>query len=569
MHTILIQLAEAFGHPHPEGICNSISIRWLEASLCGEEHIFNARMQYLKNFYNKVISEELSISEFISALKSKKNSLSSADQLNWDMLAFFDSLELYQNPYIHSELFNKNISQDKPHLISPFASSESILMQGGLARILNDSGLYTETELTNYLNKIFLCFIKHLSQGDVIGIILKNYNHTLTLTYKAGEGWTLLNINDYPAKKFSIKNTDLLAKEIISGFKTLGVDTVDYTACNASVFVTNNYNKKNELTKSFIEFQKNKIFTPEIANRKITQDLNLGIAYLAVLLNDVNTLARIAKYVELNNTSNGNTLVSIAAAHNFPEILAVLGAHGANMNVYDANSFTPLHTAILLGYENIVNILLKYGADLHQTDSKGRNLLFTAIASQPSFISLLLEKGINPNQEDNNKTTALSWAVYNNSQESVNRLLENKNLQNINKANNYGWTPALFAALNGDPQILSKLLLRANFLYSHKVTNTSLLLFVREYFKKRDEEIPSTIKTNLNKLFSRQNNDQYTFISPEELAEMMGHVGVAQLIKITNVVAQSSSASSSFFKSKTEEKDKNSSNGNNLHTLSR
>lgn len=64
------------------------------------------------------------------------------------------------------------------------------------------------------------------------------------------------------------------------------------------------------------------------------------------------------------------------------------------MNVTDDRGFTPLHLASERGHQNVVRLLVEYGADLEQRDSKGLTALnHASIEGREAAVKLLLEMG--------------------------------------------------------------------------------------------------------------------------------------------------------------------------------
>ena len=84
----------------------------------------------------------------------------------------------------------------------------------------------------------------------------------------------------------------------------------------------------------------------------------------------------------------------------------------SNLNQRDSLGNLPLNEAVQFGNEDIVKLLLQYGADPNSRDSDGRNSLFLAEGlfkrkEHRNIVNLLLEHGADPNCLDKNRNTPL------------------------------------------------------------------------------------------------------------------------------------------------------------------
>lgn len=90
---------------------------------------------------------------------------------------------------------------------------------------------------------------------------------------------------------------------------------------------------------------------------------------------------------------NGLTAVHWAADRGHTEILDLLLKNGANVNITDKESNqTPLHYAVSCGHSESVRILLKHGADPHVKDADGTTCFDIAVESNdPHILDILNE----------------------------------------------------------------------------------------------------------------------------------------------------------------------------------
>lgn len=111
-----------------------------------------------------------------------------------------------------------------------------------------------------------------------------------------------------------------------------------------------------------------------------------------------------------------NTALHLAAEDDFLDCVKILLAAGANVNAINFDDQTPLHVACLSQSIETVEILIKHGADVKAIYRDGRTALHASIVKETR-----------------------SW-------DCTRILLESK--VDVNKADNYGYTPLHIAALN-------------------------------------------------------------------------------------------------------------------------
>lgn len=96
---------------------------------------------------------------------------------------------------------------------------------------------------------------------------------------------------------------------------------------------------------------------------------------------------------------------------------------GATINWRDKYGFSPLMLACGVGNINILNLLLKSGADLEsQTNKQETALLLASKAGKYDVVKWLLDHGADINAEDKKGKSALDWAKANGHQKIVDLL---------------------------------------------------------------------------------------------------------------------------------------------------
>jgi ankyrin repeat protein len=89
----------------------------------------------------------------------------------------------------------------------------------------------------------------------------------------------------------------------------------------------------------------------------------------------------------------GKTLLTICSGFSSIEILDYLMKHGADVNKANNNGQTPLFFAVKRGDEKCVSFLLDMGADIHHKSNNGENVVTLSAVSIPSMTELLISRG--------------------------------------------------------------------------------------------------------------------------------------------------------------------------------
>ncbi len=157
---------------------------------------------------------------------------------------------------------------------------------------------------------------------------------------------------------------------------------------------------------------------------------------------------------------NGDRPLNLASQHGNREIVRELLAHNANPNALDQYNETPVERA--WHKYDIIRMLVENGADPNGLlNRKTDERLLEAVVknNDKKFVTLLLEKGANPNAENKEKDTALHLAVfYEASPEIIAALLEKG--ANPNLINKSGKTP-LQMALEQQLSLVGKMRIRS------------------------------------------------------------------------------------------------------------
>ncbi|WP_339045992.1 ankyrin repeat domain-containing protein [Candidatus Mesenet endosymbiont of Agriotes lineatus] len=170
------------------------------------------------------------------------------------------------------------------------------------------------------------------------------------------------------------------------------------------------------------------------------------------------------------------TPIHHAASSLREDIVELLIRYGANINGICNSSRIPLHTAICYpctfgwsGNRDMARLLLKYGADVDAKDNYGLTPLLELLENEKYYrhrgesqnirveiIKLLLEKGANVDVKSKNGLTPLHYAANYDCTEIVELLL--KSGADVNAKSNDGLTPLHYAAKYDCTEIVELLL---------------------------------------------------------------------------------------------------------------
>ncbi|MBW1902812.1 MAG: ankyrin repeat domain-containing protein [Deltaproteobacteria bacterium] len=142
----------------------------------------------------------------------------------------------------------------------------------------------------------------------------------------------------------------------------------------------------------------------------------------AVRVGDVdkaeNLLANEPKQINATD-DRGATPLHSASIRGYKEVVVLLIAKGADVNAIDIDGNTPLHSVTMAvggfyrkDHKEIAELLIANGADINVKNNKGRRtpLHFAAVANNKEMVELFLANGANVYAKDQWGKTPLYWA---------------------------------------------------------------------------------------------------------------------------------------------------------------
>lgn len=332
--------------------------------------------------------------------KSDVSSVVKAIKNDYNCLAFFDAVELCQQPELYPYLFEKDkqpIFQDDPKSMKDLLSmvtSQALESEGGAAEIASIPGIYSFSELISYLRILRTTF----ENGDSPTVAIKfvNINHTISIAYDPKKrNWLLIDSEELLIKE---GNADFdIASILLTGFetKTFIIYSTIY-ALNKDLQKTTTLLKKCFSSKDFQELH--------LLNHEKASSTTVKNESLLLLASDVGDKKMIDILLSLDADPNltnddGMSPLYAAAENGHTEIVQGLIGISAKVDLVDNEAHSPLYMAAKNGHIKIVEALIAANAELELTDDEGLSALDIAKKNGHIKIVALLSEAIKRKDE--------------------------------------------------------------------------------------------------------------------------------------------------------------------------
>ena len=141
----------------------------------------------------------------------------------------------------------------------------------------------------------------------------------------------------------------------------------------------------------------------------------------------IETLIDLGANVNAQRTDDKVTPLILSAHWNNFMAVNLLLDHGADANIARADACTPLHLAVMKGYQNVVKLFLEKNALVNTQDADGDSPLHTAVSKGFFYLTkLLVKKGSNVNLQNKKGKTPLFLGVMNKHEQLIKLLIENE-----------------------------------------------------------------------------------------------------------------------------------------------
>ena len=389
-----------------DGLCNGISFMAMQAELVGEREVFLERLQDFCGMPLHDFAENFALSEQTEYLRNIVPNAPGYQYTHLNFRAFCEGVILNQDLKFAPQLFPKNtVLIQNTELSLPLTESQKLQAQGGAKEICSLTGIYTQTQLTEYFTS--LSGILDTSTFNS-SIILLSSKHAINISYdRTKKQWAFIDPNQLPVNYLSNNN---ISAKVFSSFSST---TNGYCAFSSKFYTTgNSFDIANNAFANWSECSRYKeiIATHRLSASDATRinwrdSQNTSWLYIAVQyrhLAIVQALLAAGAMPNLAATSDGVTPLLIAAQEGRLDIVqALLAAPGIDPNLArTSDGATPLLSAAYNGHFDVIQALLAAGAlpNLART-SDGVTPLYVAADNGHFDViqALLAAPGIDPN----------------------------------------------------------------------------------------------------------------------------------------------------------------------------
>ena len=157
--------------------------------------------------------------------------------------------------------------------------------------------------------------------------------------------------------------------------------------------------------------------------------------------------------------------------------------NGANMNAKDSNNLMALNLAAWKGFNDFIDFLLDNGAEYYSSPRESRWILSSAAeCGSIRLFKMVLNKEKELLSDETFSKQIMNTAIQGGSVDIVNLLLS-KNIPLYKDTNVYGWTPAHYAARNGQAEMIRFLHEKEFDLNQRTLSGKSVYNIAQEYQK--------------------------------------------------------------------------------------
>lgn len=374
------------------GLCFGFSAMLAQAVVIQEEEKFFARLELIEHYKDKFDNLKSAIDQVKQKVIDKQEISLEEEQL-LEILAFFEGIALYLDPYKFNYIFNKYLYQSNFDEVFPFASSQKLEKIGGnLSIVSNKSFAFNEEELTAYLSDLEDILGKSQS---IYPIFLGSLNHSCITHYdKIKKKWIYVDTNLLEhneagdnGKYYLELNSKELSKFLFTSFSHV---SEPYVLFNAKL-VSNNPAFSDT---HFLETLHSKhLMTTKHAARYDRE--GTGLLNIACGHGELGLVKRLLQHkteIELNKANEQGIFPLYMACHQgHVEVVKELLQHSEiNVNQATSQGFTPLFIACLTGnLESVTALLQRPEIDINKKTNSGLTLLQAAAHVSPEFKAIV------------------------------------------------------------------------------------------------------------------------------------------------------------------------------------
>lgn len=427
--------------------------------------------QEQKDKYQQLINQN-----FEHKLKSIPIDEKKLMDLFWELPIFFQGVLMYQQGYHNPEYFetDKTPTNQNALLAIPLLTPIALDKANGIERISSFTGIYNKNDLHLYFERLKNKIIqqKQSQSSEKIhpcaALTLTKADHAVCVNYDPNRNqWVFVDANldetNLPVRFYN--NIEDVVEAVRKGFFSKNED--DSISYNTDVYVGPNYSTEE---RQFITnwSQEQKAYNTNIDNMdnkacELDTDRTPWL-YMAASRGDIDSVNALVEnphtdleYQEINNENQTALFSAVSFGHS--EIVDILLKHGANPNTTRKDDITPLYMAVHDNNLEIVKLLLKaknidpnYSlSSLYMAVTKGNINIVKELLACPKLDP---NKTYHLNDQD---YSPLYLAVSEGTVEIVEVLLQAKNI-NPNQATSTVPCPLYVAVKNGNLEMVKHLL---------------------------------------------------------------------------------------------------------------
>lgn len=380
---IIHRLEEAGHDVNDDGICAGATMVAIESALKdGHLNDFDILIQSL--------CDTSDLTEKIDTLKAKraqlasnkiKCNLSTEESRMLEAYALLERIQIYQSPDQYFSLFAKTVSQHEPQIIAPLIGTHqphSIQSQAEWTW----SNIYDTKQLEMLLSTIQAKF----TDKQTIGFAIANTNHKIALIH-TNNRWILADINSSPSRMYHHDQLDKLTRKLQHIFR-------EHKSVNC-ILSFNAFSTNAHLEETH-KFLSEILVTPLCTVNNIANYQTATLASLAqmAITNHQTQLLEQILNAGLSSTTmvDGHSLVYLAASYGYTDMLTLLIAKNADVNLATSANVTPLFIATQRQHAEAVAILLKSNADTNIKRIDGVTALAMAVNKNNRILVGMLAK---------------------------------------------------------------------------------------------------------------------------------------------------------------------------------
>lgn len=543
-HNQIIDIGQKLGYYSAdfEGTCNGYSLKWLEACLLGQEE--KVQFEQFKQAIIEAYQQDTLLDQvtFVKTKVKERQPLLEQEQNLLNLLAFYETMELYQSPSTYHHIFNQRHNQYDVEHTSYLAGSEQLHNQGGMKIVYSEIGIYSKNDIKMLLDQFEEAVAQLNYPKSNIAFLLTNTDHAIGLNYKKEKDinewkWTLNDINNESLTP-SLQTKEQLIDAIYLSFKFYysDVTTIENFLKNAKHDLSENSPKNPNQQNHDHKFTLNRnndedieiiyntnsdewLFqNPQKTTRIVTTDTHNLAQEICMYYIQKMPAPYVIFGVSIITSKNDDLLFNLRDQfYQFKQPQSLTPDILQRKHIEDIAC-----VAVLMNDLTKIEQLISLGVNLNQA-KQSNNAGLLLLASQYGYVDIIkaLIAHVDVNAQNKNGDTAVLMAAECNYSEII-QVLSNAEA-NLDIPNSDGSTPALIAAQKGHLEAI-QMLIQCGADLNKSMINGGTPLFVAAQNAHKD------IVIELLAHGSNPDVDSFHGATPIFIAAQNGHADIISII---------------------------------------